>query len=192
MRNKIKEVIIDSINIRNIMLNDEISLSNINNICDTIITCYKNKGKVLFCGNGGSAADAQHLAAELSGRFNIDRKPLFAESLNVNTSYITSVSNDYGYEHIYDRLVEAFGKKGDILICLTTSGKSKNIIKCLKTAINKGMNTITLTGLNNVENSDHIINIQSTNTARIQECHMMIGHIICEIVEKELFKNGYI
>jgi D-sedoheptulose 7-phosphate isomerase len=155
-----------------------------------IVTCYKNGGKVLWCGNGGSAADAQHLAAELSGRFYYDRPPLFSEALHVNTSYTTAVANDYSYDVIYSRLVEAMGKKNDILIGLSTSGNSGNVIKAFEKAREKGITTVGFTGETGGKMkplSDHLINIPSTDTPRIQECHMLLGHTICEMVEAALF-----
>ena len=154
------------------------------------MSSYKAGGKVLWCGNGGSAADAQHLAAELSGRFYYDRAPLFSEALHVNTSYITAVANDYSYDIIYSRLVEAMGKKGDVLIGLSTSGNSANVIKALEKARQMGIVTVGLTGQTGGKMKDlcdHLINIPSTDTPRIQECHMLLGHTICEMVEMQVF-----
>lgn len=191
MQNKIKDIISNSIDVKyDILANVEI-LQNIEEIVSVIVTCFKNDGKVLFCGNGGSASDAQHLAAELSGRFYIDRAPLFAEALHVNTSYITAVSNDYGYEYVYSRLVEAFGRKGDILIGLTTSGNSKNIIRAFENANKIGMVTIAMTGQYGGaidDFCDYVLDVPSKDTPRIQESHIMIGHIICELVEKKMFE----
>jgi D-sedoheptulose 7-phosphate isomerase len=191
MQNKIKEIISNSIDVKHDILTNVELLQNIEEIVSVIVNCFKNDGKVLFCGNGGSAADAQHLAAELSGRFYIDRAPLFAEALHVNTSYITSVSNDYGYEYVYSRLIDAFGRNGDILIGLTTSGNSKNIINAFENANKIGMITIAMTGqyggdIN--EFCDYLLDVPSKDTPRIQESHIMIGHIICELVEKEIFE----
>ena len=147
-------------------------------------------GKILFCGNGGSAADAQHLAAELSGRFYFDRPPLFAEALHVNTSYLTAVANDYGYDKIFSRLVEAKGQKGDVLIGLSTSGNSANILNAFETARNKGMITAGFTGETGGKMkplSDHLINVPSQDTPRIQEAHILLGHALCELIERALF-----
>lgn len=192
MIDRIKKSIADSIVIKNsIYFNNEL-LEKINEIVNLIVECYSKDGKILFCGNGGSASDAQHLAAELSGRFYLDRPALFAEALNVNSSYITAVSNDYGYDEVYSRLVNGFGRKFDILIGLSTSGNSKNIIKAFKTAKDIGMLTIALTGESGgklKDISDYLINVPSSDTPRIQESHIMIGHIICELVEEKLFKN---
>ncbi len=186
----IKSKIEDSIIIKNKLLKNEIILSTLEQIINDIITSYKAGGKVLWCGNGGSAADAQHLAAELSGRFYYDRPPLFSEALHVNTSYTTAVANDYSFDIIYSRLVEAMGKKNDVLIGLSTSGNSQNVVKAIEKANQLGLTTVAFTGetggqLKNI--SKYLINIESTNTPRIQECHMILGHTICEIVEMKLF-----
>jgi D-sedoheptulose 7-phosphate isomerase len=144
----------------------------------------------LFCGNGGSAADAQHLAAEFSGRFYTDREALPAEALHCNTSYITAVANDYSYDVIYSRMINGIGKPGDILIGLSTSGNSKNIVEAFKTAKTKSMITIGLTGESGgtmKHISDYLLNVPSNDTPRIQESHIMIGHIICQLVEEKYF-----
>ncbi|HOI99565.1 MAG TPA: SIS domain-containing protein, partial [Rectinema sp.] len=151
---------------------------------------FKNDKKILLCGNGGSAADAQHLAAELSGRFYIDRPPLFAEALHVNTSYLTAVANDYSFDEVYARLVKAKGRPSDILIGISTSGNSSNIIKAINAAKEVGMISVGFTGKTGgkmVSLCDYLINIPSQDAARIQEAHILIGHIICEIVERKLF-----
>lgn len=149
--------------------------------------------KVLFCGNGGSAADAQHLAAELSGRFEVDRPPLFAEALHVNTSYLTAVANDYGYDKVYERAARAFLQKGDILVALSTSGRSPNILNAAKTAREKGATIVALTGQapNPLQSeSDICLAVPSKRTARIQEMHMLLGHLFCQAVERELFPHA--
>ena len=164
----------------------------IQEVSQAIIIAYRNNRKVLFMGNGGSAADAQHLAAELSGRFYFDRPPLYAEALHVNTSYLTAVANDYSYDEVYSRLVQAKAAKGDILIGLSTSGNSKNIINAFKIGNNIGVISIAMTGATGGNMKDLVsllINVPSIDTPRIQESHILIGHIICEIVEKELFSN---
>ncbi len=187
---KIKNIIKESISVKEAILNDEVLLSAIEAASRAIITAFRNGGKALFCGNGGSAADAQHLAAELSGRFYYDREPLEAEALHVNTSYLTAVGNDYGYDLVYSRILRASGKKGDVLIGLSTSGNSKNVIEAQKVAKEKGMYVISFTGATGgkmKELSDCLINVPSELTPRIQEAHIMIGHIICQIVEEELF-----
>ncbi|MGD0711469.1 MAG: D-sedoheptulose 7-phosphate isomerase [Bacteroidales bacterium] len=186
----IRQTIENSVAIKKNILNDKSLIDTIEKAAEEIIKAYKNGCKVLFCGNGGSAADAQHLAAELSGRYYYDRDPLPAEALHVNTSYLTAVANDYGYDEVYSRLVKGIGKKGDILIGLSTSGNSKNVIKAFETATKLGMITMGLTGANGgkMKNvSCYFINVPSEDTPRIQEAHIMIGHIICEIVESKLF-----
>jgi len=189
---KIKKIILKSINVKELIHSNDKLLKNIDDVSQVIVNCFKNDGKVLFCGNGGSAADAQHLAAELSGRFYFDRPPLFAEALHVNTSYVTAVANDYTFDIIYSRLVQAMGRKNDILIGLSTSGNSINIIKAFETANKIGMKTIAFTGENGgklKEYCNYLINVPSNDTPRIQESHIMIGHIICELVEEIMFKK---
>ncbi len=192
MNSKIKSVIQSSIDLKTKVLDDRDLNETIQNVVDLIIHCYENGGKVLFCGNGGSAADAQHLAAELSGRFYFDRHPLFAEALHVNTSYITAVANDYGFDEVFARLVMAMGSKDDVLIGLSTSGNSNNILRAFTEANTLGMITVGFTGEDGgklKEKCSYLLNIPSTDTPRIQEVHIMIGHIICELVEEKLFKE---
>jgi D-sedoheptulose 7-phosphate isomerase len=179
-----------SIDLKTSLLSNDILLNNVQSIVKDIVACYKQDGKVLWAGNGGSAADSQHLAAELSGRFYYDRPPLFSEALHVNTSYITAVANDYSYDIIYSRLVKAMGRKGDVLFGLSTSGNSTNVIKAFEVANEIGMVTIAFTGETGGKMKDaakYLINIPSKDTPRIQECHMILGHTICELVEMELF-----
>ena len=162
----------------------------IENITNTILNAFKSDNKLLLCGNGGSAADAQHIAAELSGRFEIDRKPLNAEALHVNSSFVTAVANDYGYEEIYSRMVEAIGKNGDILLALSTSGNSKNIIRAIENANSLGLITIGFSGNDGgaMQNlCKYNLIIPSDNTARIQEAHILVGHIICKLIEQKMF-----
>lgn len=187
---RIKKIIKESILVKDYIYNNEHLINSIRDIINVVTESYKNKGKVLFCGNGGSAADAQHLAAELSGRFYYERPPLFAEALHVNTSYLTAVANDYSFDDVYSRLVKAFGKTGDILIGLSTSGNSVNIINAFIAAKKLGMKTIAFTGKDGGKLkliADYLINVPSSDTPRIQESHIMIGHIICEIVESNMF-----
>ena len=162
----------------------------IENITNTILNAFKSDNKLLLCGNGGSAADAQHIAAELSGRFEIDRKPLNAEALHVNSSFVTAVANDYGYEEVYSRMVEAIGKKGDVLLALSTSGNSKNIIRAIDKANSQGLITIGFSGNDGgaMQNlCKYNLIIPSDNTARIQEAHILVGHIICKLIEQKIF-----
>ncbi len=182
-----------SIDLKTSLLSNEVLLHNIQLIVSDIVNCYKQDGKVLWAGNGGSAADSQHLAAELSGRFYYDRPPLFSEALHVNTSYTTAVANDYSYDVIYSRLVKAMGRKGDVLFGLSTSGNSPNVLKALEEANQIGMTTIAFTGETGGKMKDvakYLINIPSKDTPRIQECHMILGHTICELVESQLFPKS--
>jgi D-sedoheptulose 7-phosphate isomerase len=186
----INDIIRKSIEVKENILLDKALHRVIYNSIDVIVNAFQSGNRVMFCGNGGSAADAQHLAAELSGRFYKDRKALPSDALHCNTSYLTAVANDYSYDVIYSRLVDGTMNSGDILIGLSTSGNSKNIINAFKTAKEKGIVTIGLTGIVGGEIavlSDYLINIPSTDTPRIQEAHIMVGHIICELVESKLF-----
>lgn len=190
MQQRIKEILQSSISVKALILADDHLISNIQAATELIVQTFQNKGKVLFCGNGGSAADAQHLAAEFSGRFYFDRDPLDAEALHVNTSYLTAVANDYSYEEVYSRLVKAKGSEGDVLVAFSTSGNSPNILKAMETAAMAGMKNIAFTGETGGKMkvlSDILLNVPSTDTPRIQESHITIGHIICELVEAELF-----
>ena len=187
---KIKEIIGTSIETKQKLLADEILLNTICDSVNVILTAFKNGNRIYFCGNGGSAADAQHLAAEFSGRFYKDRKALPAEALHCNTSYLTAVANDYGFDDVYSRLIAGIGRQGDVLIGLSTSGNSVNIIKALETARQNVLVTIGLTGENGGSMKslcDHLINIPSNDTPRIQENHIMVGHIICQLVEEKYF-----
>lgn len=160
---------------------------------DAIAICVESLnqgGKIWFAGNGGSAADAQHLAAELSGRFYLDRKSIPAEALHVNTSFMTAVANDYGYDQVFARLLEGCARKGDVLVAISTSGNSANIIEAVKTAKAMGVGVIALTGATGGKlagQCDVLLNVPTTDTPRIQESHILIGHILCENIEKELF-----
>ena len=162
-------------------------------LIDCGVTSLRQGGKIHFCGNGGSAADAQHLAAELSGRFYYDRPPLNAEALHCNTSYMTAVGNDYGYEWVFARLLRGTGHAGDVLVGLSTSGNSKNILKAYDVCKEMGIRIISLTGETGgkmKEYSDILLNVPSTDTPRIQESHIMLGHILCEWVEADLFPRN--
>jgi D-sedoheptulose 7-phosphate isomerase len=189
--NFIKEKIQASINVKTLILSNTTLLETISKVAAEIVNTYKqNDGKVLFCGNGGSAADAQHIAAELSGRFYTDREPLFAEALHVNSSYMTAVANDYSYDEVYSRMVKAAGRKGDVLIGISTSGNSANVVKAIEEANKRGMITVGMTGEKGGKMKDlckYIINVPSNDTPRIQESHILIGHILCEIVENKMF-----
>ena len=190
MSQKIKDIISASISVKQQLLEDEKIISTLTDCVTVIVDAFTKGNKVLFCGNGGSAADAQHLAAEFSGRFYIDRDALPAEALHCNTSYLTAVGNDYSYDVIYSRIIKGIGNKGDILIGLSTSGNSANVVKAFEMAKQKEMITIGFTGFTGgamKEISDYLLNVPSTNTPRIQESHILLGHIICELVEARLF-----
>lgn len=191
MLDNIKQLITESIEVKQHLLQDEELLLRIAQVAEVCISCFRADGKVLFCGNGGSAADAQHLAAELSGRFYKDRAPLFSEALHVNTSYLTAVANDYSYEETYARMTRAMGRKGDVLIAISTSGNSSNICKAVEAAKEIGMVTVGMTGTQGGKLRslcDYLLNVPSTDTPRIQESHILIGHILCAFIEESLFQ----
>ena len=180
----------NSIDLKTKLMTDDVLMEKVSKLSAVLVDCFKKENKVYWCGNGGSAADAQHLSAELSGRYYFDRPPLNSEALHVNTSYITAVANDYSFNEIYARAIQAFGSKGDILIGMSTSGNSGNVLRALERAKEMGIITVAFTGetggkMNNV--ADFLINIPSSDTPRIQECHMLIGHTLCEIIEKGVF-----
>ena len=186
----IRRNISDSISVKQKLLQNDTIITEITKVVDLIVETFNNGNKLLFCGNGGSAADAQHLAAEFSGRYYLNRPPLHAEALHTDTSFMTAVSNDFSFDEVYARLIQGIGKQGDILIGMSTSGNSKNVIKALEEAKKKNIITIGFTGKANGNMKpycDFLINIPSDDTPRIQECHLMLGHAICELVEKELF-----
>jgi len=186
----IRNIITAATNLKQELLRNEVLLGDINSAKGKVVSALRSDHKILFCGNGGSAADAQHLAAELSGRFYKDRKPLYAEALHVNTSYLTAVGNVYGFEQVYSRLLQAKGREGDVLFCLSTSGNSANVIEAAKQARTQKMTVIGMTGESGgklKEHCDILINVPSTDTPRIQETHILIGHITCELVEEEMF-----
>ena len=188
----IKGIIEASIQVKQQILQDDNLLQTIEKVTTSIVTSLRSGNRLYFCGNGGSAADAQHLAAEFSGRFYKDRKALPAEALHVNTSYVTAVGNDYGFDMIYSRLVEGIMHKGDVLVGLSTSGNSANIVKAFEAAKGKGITTVGFTGLTGgllKSLSDFLINVPSADTPRIQESHIMIGHIICQLVEEQYFNQ---
>lgn len=187
---EIQASIRESIAVKQAILADDVFQGKIDLAAQAMTAAFRKDGKVLFCGNGGSAADAQHIAAELSGRFYTDRPPLYAEALHVNTSFVTAVANDYGYDDVFARMVEAAGRPGDVLVAISTSGNSPGIIKAIEKAKKQGMVVVGLTGKTGGKMAglcDILLNVPSTDTPRIQESHILIGHIICEIVEREMF-----
>ncbi len=193
MKSRINKCISNSVENYQRVLNDEILQENIENIVVKSVEAFRNDKKMLFCGNGGSASDAQHIAAELSGRFYSDRPPLYAEALHVNSSYMTAVANDYGYKETYARMVEASGRKGDVLVGISTSGNSPNVVKAMHNAKEIGMVTVGFTGCKGgkmKEICDIMIQVPSDDTPRIQEAHILVGHIICQLIEEEMFPNA--
>jgi D-sedoheptulose 7-phosphate isomerase len=190
MNQKIQDIINESLTVKSLVLNDFRLVGLVGDLVNLITDRFRQGKHLYFCGNGGSAADAQHLAAEFSGRFYINRDALPSEALHCNTSYLTAVANDYSYDVIYSRLIKGIGKPGDILVGLSTSGNSVNILKAFETAREKGITTIGMTGEGGgklKEWSDYLIDIPSRNTPRIQEAHMLLGHIICQLVEEKYF-----
>lgn len=190
MQEKIKNIISESAAVKNKILSNDQLLKTVEDVAVKIVAALKNENRIYFCGNGGSAADAQHLAAEFSGRFYTDRDALPAEALHCNTSYLTAVANDYSYDVVYSRLIKGIGRAGDFLLGLSTSGNSPNIIKAFETAREKKIITVGFTGESGgkmKQFSDYLINVPSQNTPRIQESHIMLGHIICQLVEEKYF-----
>lgn len=193
MEAKITEGLNEHLGVFRRMSADPELLGRISEAAGLIVACYRAGGKVLLCGNGGSAGDAQHIAAELSGRFRKDRAPLYAEALHVNTSYITAVSNDYHFREVYSRMVEACGKSGDILIAISTSGNSENVLQAAQQAHTQAMTVIGLTGEQGGALAglcDTWLGVPSGDVPRIQEAHIFIGHTICELVESSLFPDA--
>ncbi len=189
----IVDIINKSIEIKKSILKDNNLIAKINLTSQAIIKAYNSNKKVILFGNGGSAADAQHLAAEFVNKFYLDRKSLPAIALTVNTSILTAIGNDYSFEQIFSKQLEGIGDEGDIAIGISTSGNSKNVIEGLDFAKQNKLFTVGFTGKGGGKISnivDICINVPSDDTPRIQEAHIMIGHIICEIVEKELFKES--
>ncbi|OYT16794.1 MAG: phosphoheptose isomerase [Bacteroidetes bacterium 4572_77] len=185
-----KRALEDSIALKTQVLSNPALYKQIETLSDRITEKLKKGGKVYFMGNGGSAADAQHLSAELSGRYYFDRPPLASEALHVNTSYITAVANDYSYDEIYSRLFQAFGKPEDVLIGLSTSGNSANVVRAFEEAKQQGVFTVAFTGKTGGKMKaivDMIFAIPSLDTPRIQEVHMLLGHSLCELVELKMF-----
>ncbi|HUM96648.1 MAG TPA: D-sedoheptulose 7-phosphate isomerase [Chitinophagaceae bacterium] len=190
---KIKKILQASIDTKQQILNNDALLQVVCNVTNIITKAFQSGKRVYFCGNGGSAADAQHLAAEFSGRFYTDRKALPAEALHCNTSYLTAVANDYGFDFVFSRMIEGIGEKGDVLIGLSTSGNSVNIIKAFQVAKEKEITVVAFTGATGGKMksiADFLINVPSNDTPRIQESHITVGHIICQLVEEKYFNSG--
>ena len=193
MIDAIASLIRASIDVKEATLRDTDLQARIGHVVEAVLRTLKGQGKVLFCGNGGSAADAQHIAAELSGRFYVDREPFYAEALHVNTSYLTAVANDYSFEEVYARMVRASGRQGDVLFAISTSGNSANILRAVEAARQQGMFVVGMTGETGGKMAgvcDVLLNVPSKVTPRIQEVHILMGHIICELVEKGMLPEG--
>lgn len=192
MQEKIKSELKQHLEVIHALHNQPDWMSTLHRIAVECIRCLRGGGKILLCGNGGSAADAQHIAAELSGRYLLDRDPLFVEALHVNTSYLTAVANDYDFSEVYARAVLAKGNPGDILIGLSTSGTSPNVIKAFDAARKKKMLTVALTGMREntlASQADFSLKVPSSHTPRIQEIHILFGHMLCLMIEEALFGN---
>ena len=192
MQQQIKSIIQNSIGVKQKILSDHVLTGKIEEVTNAVANAFIARHKVFFCGNGGSAADAQHLAAEFSGRFYTDRDPLPSEALHCNSSYMTAVANDYSFDIVYSRMVKGMGRPGDVLVAISTSGNSVNIVNAVVMAKEIGMITVGLTGETGGKMRDvcdHLLNMPSKDTPRIQESHIMVGHIICELVENRLFEQ---
>ena len=190
MTDKITSIIQASIDVKRNIITDEAMIIRIQQVAVCVVQAFKAGNRVYFCGNGGSAADAQHLAAEFTGRFYHDRAPLPAEALHVNTSFLTAVANDYSYDQVYERMIKAQGRAGDVLFGISTSGNSKNVVLAQIEAQKRGMKVVSLTGDSGGKMKDccdFLFNIPSHDTPRIQEAHILVGHIICQLVEEMMF-----
>ena len=185
----IKAQVAESVRVKQALLADVTLLEKISQVARVVVDAYKAGHKTLWAGNGGSAADAQHMAGELVNKFTFDRPGLAALSLSTDTSIITAVGNDYGFDRLFARQVEAQGCKGDVFIGISTSGRSKNLVEALPACRAKGITAVALVGANPcpMDDYDYVIHVPSVETPRIQECQTLIGHILCYIVEQELF-----
>ena len=191
-KNIIKKHFIDTIKIKEKLLRDTAILNNISEVCKIFINTFTTGGKIIIAGNGGSAADAQHIAGEFVGRFYFDRPGLPSMALTTDTSILTAIGNDYGFQKIFSRQLKTYGVKGDIFLGISTSGNSKNIIEALNTSKDMNIHTVGLTGNEGgcmKELCDICIIVPSSDTPRIQECHILIAHAICAIVEQEIYRG---
>lgn len=188
---KIKNLVLDSIAVKKKISEDQNLLDKVINLSNDCVTCLKSGRKIIFCGNGGSFADAQHLSAEFTSRFLFDRPALASITLGTNNSGISAMGNDYGYENVFSRELDAVGQPGDILIAITTSGNSLNILKAIESAKKIGINSFVLTGRSGGEiaSKADCLHVPSDDTPRIQESHILIGHIVCGLVEQDLFPD---
>ncbi len=193
MKNYIKEQIKQSYETKQALYENEALLDTITDVAKACVDVYKKGKKTLLAGNGGSAADAQHIAAELVGRYGFDRPSIPSLALTTDTSNLTAIGNDYGYDQVFSRQLEGMGVEGDLFIGISTSGNSQNVINAFESARKKGITTVALVGRDGgkmAQMADYAIIVPSSSTPRIQESHILIGHIICDIIEKELFGEG--
>ena len=189
--NIIKSEIQASIDVKTLILQDKLLMQKVYDLASQCTQCLRAGGKIIFCGNGGSFADAQHLSAEFTSKFMFDRPGLASIALGTNSSAMSAIGNDYGYEKVFAREIESIASKNDILIAITTSGNSTNVVKAVKAAKSAGIPVVVFTGNSKGKLNDmcNFINIPSSQTPRIQECHILIGHIICGMVEQNMFGN---
>jgi len=189
--NSVKAEIQASIDVKTTLLNNDVLMQQVFDLAVRCAGVLRAGGKIIFCGNGGSFADAQHLSAEFTSRFLFDRPGLASLALGTNSSAMTAIGNDYGYDNVFSREIEAVANSEDIIIAITTSGNSSNILKALDAAKKKGIPSVVFTGLGRgmLDDDTDTLNIPSTDTARIQECHILIGHIVCGLVESTIFSS---
>lgn len=188
---QVKAQVAASARVMEAFLNDEKALQGMADVANLLVKTYRQGGKTLWAGNGGSAADAQHMAAELVNKFRLSRPGLPAMALTVDTSILTAIGNDYGYEEVFYRQLIACGRPGDVFVGLSTSGNSENLLRALDACREKGIVSVALVGGKacRMDAYDHVLHVPSADTPRIQECHTLIGHILCEYVEQNLFGN---
>jgi len=195
MQTYIKDQIVASVTTKTRILEDEALLNTIEQVAKACVDVYKNSKKTLLAGNGGSAADAQHIAAELVGRYGFDRPSIPSLALTTDTSNLTAIGNDYGYDKVFSRQLEGMAQEGDLFIGISTSGNSQNVINAFESAKAKGVTTVAMVGRDGgtmAKMADFAIIVPSNDTPRIQESHILIGHIICDVIEKEMFGDGVV
>jgi D-sedoheptulose 7-phosphate isomerase len=185
----VREQVAESARVKETLLADESAMQAIARVAELLVEAYRKGNKSLWAGNGGSAADAQHMAAELVNKFCLERKGLPAVALTVDSSVLTSIGNDYGYDKVFSRQIEAQGCRGDVFVAISTSGNSRNLVEALEMCRKKGMVSVALVGAApcRMDAYDHVIHVPSTETPRIQECQTLVGHILCYLVERSLF-----
>ena len=189
---QIKRQVRESARVKETFLEDERSMETLDAIASLLVQTYRKGGKSLWAGNGGSAADAQHMAAELVNKFRLNRSGLPAMALTVDTSILTAIGNDYGYDQVFSRQIVALGRPGDVFVGISTSGNSENLVKALDACREKGLVSVAVVGEKpcRMDAYDYVLHVPSSDTPRIQECQTLVGHILCEIVEQELFPQA--